>query len=51
MDDSRFSKRIFKYLNGIKTSTGWFKEVERDLEVMGIDKNAIKDRNTFRGRG
>lgn len=48
MDDSNLTKRIIIYLNGIKTVTGWFKRLERDLEEMGIEKNAIKVRDTFR---
>lgn len=32
MVESRLTKRIFKYLDGIKTTTGWLKEVERDLK-------------------
>ena len=48
LNDSRLTKRIFKYLWEKKSSTNWIQEVKKDLERNNIREQETMDRDTFR---
>lgn len=47
---TRLTKRIMVYLQQIKTTTPWIKQVQNDLEKAQIDDTEIQDRDTFRNK-
>lgn len=48
MDDSRLTKRIFKYLWEKRSTTSWIQEVKKDLERNNIREVETVDREIFR---
>ena len=50
MDDNRLTKQIFKYLWGNKSTSGWIKEVKKDLEKNNINAEEGIEREVFRAK-
>lgn len=50
MDENRLTKKIFKYITGLKATTKWVEEVKRDASEVGLTELVIHDRKMFRSR-
>ena len=50
MDESRLTKKIFKYITGLKVTTKWVVEVKGDAAEVGLTKIVIHDGKMFRNR-
>lgn len=50
LSETRLTKRLFNYTNGLKQTTDWTKHTRKDLENAKITSEDTQDRNVFRNK-